>query len=188
VKKIDHANINDRYWSDFVSIYRAMTSRRVFSGYSEERLSFLRQQLEKGRCVLFNSYFGANICASIFLEAYKGAVYYHSAGANEVALSCGAMAHLHFEAMKMIKQDGFKFYCLGVNISGIKDLLAGTIGSFKRRLGNERWDLLRGERILERRKYYAIVLLPKVCIALIPGLWSSAVSGRKRVLRLLRGR
>jgi lipid II:glycine glycyltransferase (peptidoglycan interpeptide bridge formation enzyme) len=188
VKQVDRTNINDSNWSDFLSVYRATSARRGFLGYSEERLSFLRQQLEKGRYLLFNSYFDTNICASILLEAYKGAVYYHSAGANEFGLSSGAMAHLHFEAMAMTKQSGFRYYCLGPRISSIGGTESSEIGAFKGRLGNERWDMLRGERILDRRRYYATVLLPKLCIAMMPGLRSFAVSARRRVLRLFRAK
>ncbi len=187
VKQIDRTNINDSYWSDFLSVYQSTSARRGFFAFSAERLSFLRQQLELGRYLLFNSYSNSKICASILLEAYKKSAYYHTAGANELALSTGAMVHLHFEAMKMMKRDGFKYYCLGPNISSIRNSETGNIGAFKGQLGNERWDLLRGERILERPKYYAAVLLPKVCIAMMPGLWLRAVSVRKRILRLLRG-
>jgi hypothetical protein len=145
----------------------------------------LRQQIEKGTYLLFNSYLDTNICASILLEAYKQAVSYHTAGANELALSSGAMAHLHFEAMKMTKQRGFKYYCLGPKIPSISNSESGNISAFKGRLGNERWDMLRGERILKKRKYYATVLLPKLCMAMTPGLRSLARAGRKRVLRLI---
>ena len=186
VKQVDRTNINDDYWSDFLSVYQSTSARRGFFAHGAERLSFLRQQLEQGRYLLFNSYFDSKICASILLEAFKNSAYYHTAGANESALSTGAMVHLHFEAMKKLKQDGFKFYCLGPNISSVRNSDSGSIGAFKGQLGNERWDLLRGERILERRKYYAMVMLPKVCIAMMPEFWSLAISARKRVLHIVR--
>lgn len=189
VRRIDP--IDDERWSEFVAMYRAMCARRMAVPWGAEWLGFLRRQAERGRYMLFNSYHQGKVCASILLSSYKRWTYYYAAGCTAEALSLGAMAHLHFEAMKITKQLGFKYYCLGYTIPSIRKTETGRIFEFKDHLGgNERWDMLSGEWILDRQRYYATVLLPKLVAAqilMVPGTKSFAKAAR-RVLSMLKAR
>ena len=176
--------LNADAWDDFLNVYQSTATRRGFRAVREAELGFIREKVEAGYFTLFNSYQDQRICATILLETYKNAAYYKAAGADQKGLALGAMVHLHFEAMKALRQRGFKYYCLGPIIPMIRGTVSGDIADFKARLGNERWDMLRGERILRRRSYYLRVLAPKLALSTMPGIRSSFVAVRKVMVRL----
>jgi hypothetical protein len=190
VREFGPNDIDDSIWSEFQSLHRSTGVRNNFFPYSNTKLAFLYAQLKRGRFLLLNSYDGnSEICASILVNVYKDAALYYGAACTREGLALGAMVHLHFEAMKAVKERGYRFYCLGARIPSAGETKDARIGAFKSRLGNERWDILSGERILKRREYIYRVLLPKIFISpyLVPGLRPFATTMKQAFLRLKYG-
>ncbi len=180
---------DDGKWSEFVSMYKSMCSRRLAVPWNDGWLEFLRRQTELGRYKLFNSYQDGVVCASILMSSYKNSINYYAAGCTPDALSLGAMVHLHFEAMKIAKRMGYKYYFVGYVIPILRQTELGKILAFKAHLGNERWDMLNGDWIIDRRRYYIAIMLPRMLafqVSTVPVLKTTAKAVRRALAMLKR--
>jgi hypothetical protein len=180
----------DGAWMRFVELYGETCRRNNLVTFSQEKFAFLRSQVELGRIALVTSSLDGRCLAAILLQTFKRAILYYASGAGQEALKIGAMVHLHATAMEWAKERGFAWYCMGADIPSLATAKNGRIGDFKKRLGNEKWDLLSGERVLSRRSYFARVVLPGALRSdwLVPWLYRSAVRLRQLRVRGVRPR
>lgn len=172
---------SDRHWLNFVDLHRLTFERNFLHPFDDKRLERLRSAVAEGHIALVSAYDGNNCIASIMLEMYKQGLSYSVGCCNEHALKIGAMAFIHYSAMQWGKDNNYQWYCMG----STSPMIRGDYGDFKKRFGGEKFDLLSGELILDRKTYVRKILLPAAfgAAGLIPSsLRKMAQVGRRMLI------
>ncbi len=172
---------DDRVWNDFVAL-NDMTMRRGGASVPPSLyFTSLRRLLQRGQGYLFSLYRGEECLVAIYLLGHKGIAVYESAGSTGEASKIGALAYIHYVAMRELKGRGFDFYCLGPDVPSAGRIKDRQISSFKKRFGNQKWDNLIGEKILAPKRYFLLVIVAGFLKGkIIPKQMYAAVSALKR--------
>lgn len=169
--------VSDRQWSDFVDLHRLTFERNSLHTFDEKRLGRLRCAVSEGHIALVSAYKADNCIASIMLEMYKQGLSYSVGCCNEHALKIGAMAFIHYSAMQWGKEKKCLWYCMG----STSPMVHGDYGDFKKRFGGEKFDLLSGELVLDRKAYMRKIILPAAF-----GVAGLLPSGLRKIARAVR--
>jgi hypothetical protein len=172
---------DDHVWNDFVALNNMTMRRGGTIVPPPSHFEALRRLLQRGQGYLFSLYRGDECLVAIYLVGHKGVALYESAGSTDEASKIGALAYIHYVAMRELKGRGFDFYCMGPDVPSAGRTKDRQISTFKRRFGNQRWDNLVGEKILAPKRYFLFIIVPGFLQGeVIPKQMYAAVSALKR--------
>ncbi|MEI7605901.1 MAG: GNAT family N-acetyltransferase [Rhodospirillaceae bacterium] len=159
----------DAEWHNFLTIHVQTFERNGLTPFDKARFTVLRESVQLGYLALVNAYDNTKCIASILIEIYKGGAYYLAGGCQTSSLSSGVMAFIHYSAMLWAKERGVSWYCMGSTAPASKT----GYGEFKKRFGGEKYDLLSGELVVDRRGHLRKIVIPCACglAGIIPPLF-----------------
>ena len=155
----DCNTLTDKAWGEFEAILDETAARTAIGKFSRAQLGGLRSQVGNGLALLFNGYEQQQCIASILCQYFKSGAYYQNGGCCERGLALSVMAHMIFAAMMEFRGRGIEYFNVGPYVPCHKGTKWGTISDFKRRFGNQKWDILICEKILDRKRYWRRILL-----------------------------
>jgi len=153
---------NKQSWEDFVRIHRLTYLRTNGEPFSDERLESLFHVVQAGHLMLLRVLDDGACITCLLLATDKGGSFYLAGGAVDTARQNGVMVWAHSEAIRWLKEKGYKYYCLGFTISSLEGTPIGSIGDSKKRFGGERWPMLCGDLILRPFSFFTLQVLPEL--------------------------
>jgi len=155
-------NTNRESWQDFVTIHRQTYRRSNGEPFSDERLDHLFLLVQSGHMALVNGIENGICVSSLLLATDKSGAFYYAGGAFDDARQKGIMAWTHSEAIRWLKENGYKRYCLGFTITALEGTVGGAIGDSKNRFGGNKWPMLCGDLILRPASFFIFQMAPEI--------------------------
>ena len=156
----DSTNISDSAWREYETIHAETMARGGGRASTPERNLQLRSQIARGHALMINTYLGEECLSSAVLLIYKGAAYYEAGASSARGIELGAMPYTLFIALCGLSARGFDYLNVGPYVPSHLGGKWGAICEFKRRFATERWDLLVCEKVLNKNRYWWLLMTP----------------------------